>query len=505
MLQAEQVQNEENISRTEKKGTIKLCDDTVLDGKAESEVDDLQNCDTTKLPSSSSDKCDSPVSKEPSRLASLVQVVSPETGSCIANGTVSLSDKLGGANENNDVIKNTSEANNSTTVESSCDLSVDKTFEIENIADKNDELEESLVILEESLVICSPEKYTSSPSNAQIEPDLRMADNSVVEITPSSPQPTAGIMTEHSEVELGEMTEHSEVEHGEMKEKSSSDNITPDVEMAGSSKDVQEIEMADSTKLTEVPDVDMGDSSDGVAVQDVEMLDSGKGTNLSDSCKGTNLTDVEMANSSEGIDAPDVEMMDSDLIDKRPELKNSSLELKHNSNTENCGDMDQSQVHIVNSYEGILKDSCTEHSPGKVITTGCNIETVTEAPISFSQKSIEFMDELSNECMITSVKPANVQYVEVSLDATSKDHDKTSKPSEQADTEQAQRDRPDQSGSSKPTSTKRVPLILSDSPVAKPAKFSGTEQPCSSKRLEFPKDKEKSTHDGKLLNISRQT
>ena len=50
-------------------------------------------------------------------------------------------------------------------------------------------------------------------------------------------------------------------------------------------------------------------------------------------------------------------------------------------------------------------------------------------PISLSQKSIEFIEETSRDCMITSVKPGNVQYVEIKLGPVqNKAHEVSSRP-----------------------------------------------------------------------------
>ena len=135
-------------------------------------------------------------------------------------------------------------------------------------------------------------------------------------------------------------------------------------------------------------------------------------------------------------------------------------------------------VYIVNSYDEIQTERVLEDSDREVITAGAHIGQDAEIPISSSQISVEFIDELSNDCLITSIKPANVQYVEVSLDSipAGKTEDTTVQTKFNHELVTNDENTDIQPGSIKTSFTKRLTLLPAKCSGPKPVEFALLDQ-----------------------------
>ena len=105
------------------------------------------------------------------------------------------------------------------------------------------------------------------------------------------------------------------------------------------------------------------------------------------------------------------------------EINDASLPSKNNSDPGAACDESE---NITKSNVALDQPQTAEQPDGTEELSGDCMETCNGSsekcdPISLSQQSVEFIDETSHDCMITSVKPSNVQYVEITLGSAKTD------------------------------------------------------------------------------------
>ena len=121
------------------------------------------------------------------------------------------------------------------------------------------------------------------------------------------------------------------------------------------------------------------------------------------------------------------------------EINDAPLLSKDNSDsgavTDESEDMIKPDKALDQSKElvetGDDKTGSTTHPDGREELSGdcmeiCNGSSEKGDVIPLSQQSVEFIDETSHDCMITSVKPSNVQYVEIKLGSAKSDNSHSS-------------------------------------------------------------------------------